>query len=652
VWRRTSTAAFGALLVCVACGDQIEHVVTPDSGVVEPFPVHAIFEVPREGEPPPTGFYGLPFPNDVRVGADGEIDLSDHPKPNDLIALYLDTVQAQQRGFGLSSAGYLLFDGPIDASSLPWTPGGSRLPQAAVYLVDIDPDSPEYGRQVPTVARFSTQPGEAIAANWLSVLPYPGFVLRETTTYALVATRRLTTRFGDAVEPAVEFQVIGAADVPEDPALARAQSIYAPLWAWLDLPGGDERADVVSAAVFTTQDATSLLARVREVIYRDLPVPRPKEVYQRAVVAGFAWIDGTFDGPNFQKGDSPYLKPEDGGAFEIDAESGEPVLQSIDELRFSLTVPLGPMPEAGWPVVLYAHGTGGDYHSFVYDGTASRLAEKGMAVLSMDQVLHGARNRTVSPDLAFFNLQNPLAVRDNALQGALDDFQLLRLARNFDVQIRTTEGRHIKLDRDQITFFGHSQGSLTGIPFVAHEPLVKGAVFSGAGGLLYLSLLHKTKPLDIAGIVGLVLRDDPLDQFNPFLALMQMYLDRADSASYGRLLISEPLDGTPQNVFLSEGITDRYTPVPSIEALATAMRIAPVGPVLRPVVGLQLAGIDVIEAPVSGNVDGTVTAGLLQYQEAADSDGHFVIFEVDAARRQSGAFLRTLIDEGQARIPP
>ena len=649
--RRLATVLATAAAIA-ACSDPPDREQQDAAPVIEPFAVHAIFEVPRADAPPASGFYGLPFPNDVRVGEDGRIDLSDHPKPNGLIELYLETIQEHQRGFGLSSAGYLLFDGPIDPTSLPWTPGGSRLPSASVYLVDVDPDSPEYGRQVPTLARFATEPGEAIAGNWLGVLPYPGFVLREETTYALVATRRLTTRFGDEVEQAEEFAAIAGDDVPDDPALARAQELYAPLWAWLDEPGGDERADVVSAAVFTTQDATSILPRVREVIYDQLPVPRPEKLYERTVVAGFAWLDGVFDGPTFQKGDSPFLKPEDGGAIEFDPDTGDPVLQSVSDMRFSLTVPLTEMPAEGWPVVLYAHGTGGDYHSFVFDGTATRLAASGIAVLSMDQVLHGARNRSVSPDLAFFNLQNPLAVRDNALQGALDDFQLLRLARNFDTVVRTTGGRHVKLDPEHTYFFGHSQGSLTGIPFVAHEPLIKGAVFSGAGGLLYLSLLHKTQPLDIAGIVALVLRDEPLDQFNPFLALIQMFLERADSASYARLLLSEPPDGTPQNVFLSEGLTDRYTPVPSIDALATAMRIDPIGPLLSPVPGLALAGLDVLTPPVSGNVGGTATAGLLQYREAPDSDGHFVIFDVDDARRQSAVFLRSLIDDGVPRIPP
>ncbi|MFU8803685.1 MAG: hypothetical protein ACNA8W_07755, partial [Bradymonadaceae bacterium] len=49
--------------------------------------------------------------------------------------------------------------------------------------------------------------------------------------------------------------------------------------------------------------------------------------------------------------------------------------------------------------------------------------------------------------------------------------------------------------------FGHSQGGITGPPAVAFEPMVSGVVYSGAGGLLIESLLHKTSPVDIAGAV-------------------------------------------------------------------------------------------------------------------------------------------------------
>ena len=133
------------------------------------------------------------------------------------------------------------------------------------------------------------------------------------------------------------------------------------------------------------------------------------------------------------------------------------------------------------------------------------------------------------------------------------------------------------------------------------------------------------------------------------LALLQMYMERSDSVSYARLLLEAPPDGVRKNVLVTEGLIDRYTPVPSIEALATAMRVDLVSPVKSDVIGLTLAGRDVLSPPLTGNWDGA-TGVLLQYEEAPDSDGHFVVFDLEAARVQSTYFLSTLAESGAATV--
>lgn len=640
------------LLVCAGCTAVPEGLPGSDSDADgPPYLVQALFEVPRIDAPPPSGFYALPFPNDLRVMDDGTIDLRDHLRPNQLIGLYLDTITAEQRGFGTTSGLFVRFNGPINPDSLP-TPESSRQQEASVYLIDIDPDSPVRGERVPIATGFYERAGEAIGDNWLGVLPYPGFVLRSNTTYALVVTRRVTSIADVPIAPSGDFFAVVSDEPATDLDLARAQTIYQPLWQWLDEPGGDERSDIASAAVFTTGDPTDLMRRIRDVVWRDLPMPRPSNVTLRGERDGYAWYDAMYTGPRFQRGEPPHLREGDGGDIPIDPDTGEPILQAMEPLRVSFTVPVGEMPEAGWPLVLYAHGTGGDFHSFQRSGTARHLADAGIACMSIDQVMHGPRNESAPPDIAFFNFQNPLAARDNAVQGALDDFQLVRLAVNFDHIDRETGGRAIRFDPDRLYFFGHSQGSTTGVPFVAREPLIKGAVFSGAGGLLYLAMLHKTQPIDIAGIIKVFLRDDPLDQFNPILAMLQMYMERADAVAYGHLLVDRPPEGhVGKHVFVSEGLIDRYTPIPSIEALATSIGTDPVMPLSSEVYGLTLAGHPTLEAPVAGNRDGT-TAVLLQYEEVAGSDGHFVLFDRADARMQSIEFIRSMVEEGTATLYP
>src|SRR5262249_49418087 len=120
--------------------------------------------------------------------------------------------------------------------------------------------------------------------------------------------------------------------------------------------------------------------------------------------------------PNFQHGTLPFAQYGDGGNFLV--HDGVPVMADTFNLRFSLTVPKAsacPMPPNGYPIVLYAHGTGGDWRSYLYDGTGEDLAKHCLASMGVDQIFHGTRpgaptdgnENTIS--ILFFNFQNPVA---------------------------------------------------------------------------------------------------------------------------------------------------------------------------------------------------------------------------------------------------
>jgi dienelactone hydrolase len=617
-------------------------------------PATALFTVPRGGElAEGADFFALPFPHDFWRPGDGAagLDLSLYPTPSAILEDYLAVIPQRLDGFGLNAAIFARFDAAIDPASLPATPEEAQAPTAAVYLVDVDPASPDRGSRWPLRLGFEPRPGETIGPNWLSALPYPGFPLAEGRTYALVVTTRVRGEDGTPVRSAADWQAVSGAAAPADPDLARARTAVAPLLAWLDEPGGDERADVATAAVFTTQRATELMGKLRARVW-ELEAPVVRDVTGTGETADYLAYQGLFDAPNFQSGEVPYTL--DGGEIVLDEDDGLPVVQRQEALRVAFTVPLGEPPDEGWPVALYAHGTGGSYRSFQNDGTARRLAREGIAVISIDQVLHGPRNPGQSPEISFFNFQNPLAARDNTLQGAADDFSLLRLVLGL-VHVDEERGVTVRFDPERIYFFGHSQGGLTGPPFVAYEPRVRGAVLSGAGGLIYLSLLHKTEPVDITTLVKAIIRDRPLDELNPTLALVQTWIERADPVNYAPLLARTPPAGptgapmAPKHVYQSEGLIDDYTPPLSIEALATAIGGHLVAPELQPLPGLGLRGRSTLSAPVTGNLDGT-TVVLLQYAETPGSDGHFVVFDVPAAQRQSARFLGSLAETGTATL--
>jgi hypothetical protein len=607
------------------------------AGCGDPPPVTAMFEP----DPPADDFYALPFPNDVWRRGDGTLDLARLPT-NSLIVDTYRAAAEQLDGFGTNQAIYARFEGALDPDSVP-DPEASIAPGAAVYLVDVDPDSPARGQRIPIAARFRSSGTQTLRGDHLVARPFPGFGLADGTTYALVITRRLRGAGGGAVLPAPAFEDLLAGRGP-------AVAAYAPLLDWLDEPGDDERADVVSAAVFTTQRATAIMPAIRRAVFT-APAPIPTEVTSLVENMRFEIFTGSYEQVNLQVGEPPYRNAPD-GEIRI-APDGEAVVQRMETMRFGLTVPAGPTPPTGFPIAIYSHGTGGDYLSFVQDGTADVLARRGIAVISTDQVLHGPRNPGGDPEIDFFNFANPYAMRDNILQGAADAWSQLRLVGNLEIP---DDDRTIRFDPARVFFFGHSQGGVTGPGFVAFEPTLAGAVFSATGGVLYLSLIYKTAPVDVSMLTQTFVRDEPIDEDNPSLALFQMWAERADGGNYAPLIARTPpigSDGAPlpaRNVFQTEGFVDTYTPNPAIEAFAVALGGDVVRtPHTRELAGMALRGREVKSPPFASNLGGA-TVALAQYDQRPGSDGHFVVFDIPAASRQAVEFLATLAETGTATI--
>ncbi|HEY0252616.1 MAG TPA: hypothetical protein VGC41_13870 [Kofleriaceae bacterium] len=596
-------------------------------------------------ETPGDDYYALPFPNDIHRHADGSLDLAEFPTNSPLVDGYRKYAETLD-GFGLNGAISSRFSGPIDPASLP-DPAGSLEPTASVYLVNVDATSANVGTRTPIIVKFREDNTNTIGTNRPVVRPYPGFGLDEGTTYALVITNRVKDPSGAAIGRAAEFStLLGSGG---GTAMTAARAAYQPFVTYQNANGGTD--DIVSAAVFTTETATLTIApALRKGVY-SVTAPVSDAPVAGTTNATYHLWTGNYTAPNFQTGTPPY---DTDGEIVVGSD-GAAVVQRMEPMRYALTVPVGTMPPNGWPICIYAHGTGGDYESFVDDGTGLRLAQQGIATISTDQVLHGPRDPAgLDPSIAFFNFTNPLAGRDNALQGAADAWSQMRLAQGLTFADGSAAG--FKIDPTKITFFGHSQGGLTGPAFIAFEPQLSGAVLSGTGGLLYLSMLYKKEPLDFGDLVQTLARDSPMDEDNPSLAIAQMWIERSDGANYARYMVREPQlspDGTrmaPKNIYQSEGFTDSYAPNPSIEAFATGIG----GDLLvdadtADVPGLVLRGKMKMAAPITDN-SGAVTSVLAQYKQANGSDGHFVVFDVPAAEKQSSAFLGTLAATGKATV--
>src|SRR5262249_31953022 len=132
-------------------------------------------------------------------------------------------------------------------------------------------------------------------------------------------------------------------------ALAHARDAYAPLLAWLDMPGDDERDDVASAAVFTTQHATFVAPALRTGVYAT-PAPVARDVMNVSSTPSYTLWVGAYDAPNFQTGDPPY---QSSGGEIVYGDDGAAVVQRTETMRFALTLPLGTKPSGGWPICIY-----------------------------------------------------------------------------------------------------------------------------------------------------------------------------------------------------------------------------------------------------------------------------------------------------------
>ncbi|MGI5862287.1 MAG: hypothetical protein ACOX6T_09545 [Myxococcales bacterium] len=636
--------------------------------------------VPKRGNAAAT-WLAYPFPADHRRLADGNVRLSDFPNPDavSLLTSYVKVGEADLDGFGTNSAVHVAFDGPLDTSSIPTDPSAFLSSSAAMQLIDITPDSPEYGVRRPLRWEYWAKSGRYVYKNSLAVAPAWGFPLRERTTYALILTNAVQGADGNPLRaPELLRALLTAAPdapavKPEVPAELYSELLeqFAPLRARLAADAIDP-ASVALATVFTTQDITGLLAVVREQIARR-PTPALQSwSFPREAAGGlyfersFTWssnatvsyyvMEGSFDSWNYQNGEIPYAV--EGGGFNL--VDGVPTPARTDRLRFVLTFPKNPPAGGGcFPIVEVAHGTGGDAYSFFDDETAGRLAARGLAGVGLDQPLHGARmeGKDFDVDMMSFNYMNPESSRANFRQSAIDTFVLTKLLKKgFKVEAASSPtGREICFDTERIGFFGHSHGGLTGAIAAGIEHGVQSWMFSGAGGGLAITVTERKDIVDVHEAITYLLGlggDEPLSETHPVMTLIQTLVDATDPINYAPYWNRDATFGEPSNVMLTSGLHDEQTPYRTANALALAGRLPPIEPLPMAIPGYAWAGMQAQKAPVSGNANGA-TAGFLQWGRNPlhrDYDSHFLIFYRPEAIDASMRFLRSGVVDGVAVI--
>jgi hypothetical protein len=654
-------------------------------------PPISYFRVPRA-----TGnkdFYRLPFPNDIRT-KNGHPDLTGHPTPGsellgfDPVDRYLRAIEAENDGFGAYSTVYFRF-----SAQFKLLPGGVNTP-SSFGIVDVTKNDPAFGQPYPTGTQWLSWYGGSkyICGNYAALRLADGTLYQPGHTYAVYLHDVTLAPNGGPIGQDPEFAAMLASTPPADPALAAAYAKYQPFRDYLALtpdagPKPPAADTIVNAAVFTIghadREITNLAAAVQA-----LPAPAPTGWVKCGAApspcqdatgdrACDATQDAAFDElqanvplPIFQSGTAPYLSPQDGGQINVTS----PTVVRTQNVCLSLTVPKGvAMPANGWPLVIYAHGTGGSYRSHIKEGIAKALATVSadntvpIAVLGIDQVQHGPRRgaSTESPNNLFYNFANPYAARDNAMQGAVDQMSLAKMAAGLDVGAALT-GSDVKIDPAAIMFWGHSQGATEGGISAPRISQVSGVVFSGQGASLIDALLTKTSPVNIAAAVPFALSDiDPAAPtklpgsiFHPVLSLLQSYIDPADPLNHAAGIAPAASGG--HHVFQVYGQNDTYAPSTTQYIYAKVAQLGVVAhdpkvtaPDFADPMKAHFLQENGATASLSKNIGGRLTAAFRQYAQpgAGDAgtlyDGHFVAYHNPTAQHDIYRFLDDLA-KGQA----
>src|SRR5262249_19983172 len=190
---------------------------------------------------------------------------------------------------------------------------------------------------------------------------------------------------------------------------------------------------------------------------------------------------------------------------------GTPVVQGYNYIYFTLYLPSGPKPEAGWPIGLIGGGARGNQH-FDSGMFASKLAANGIATIGINNVGQGfgplstlrvnmkdgssltipdvgrgidrnGDNMITNPEGggAVGPLAWTISARDSNRQTVIDLMQLVRV---IEVGVDVDGDNVADIDPSRINFVGASTGSMIGTIFMALEPSVPVGVLASCPGVI------------------------------------------------------------------------------------------------------------------------------------------------------------------------
>lgn len=651
------------LLFSVSCFEEPEDEKEKSVSQTPPPAVTGLFSTDRDA-----GFFDAPFPIEHMRRGRGTIkyDLLENPDNNPLVQHYIDLANKETNGFSRAGVIYIPFNGPVDESNLPKDVFDSLKDGSKVFLVNVDFESDNFGQKIPIHVKWHPYQTTYRPGNLLMLLPYQGYPMEANTMYAAVVLADLGDIYGRELAQNDTLDIMRQGDVPDGQWGWVNTEAFRHLWEYMDYARIGRR-NVATAAVFRTGDFVWEMKALRKAIAL-MDDPMPLDIKVIAEYENFYIIEGKIIVPIWQNGQRPYW--DEGG--EIHFDNNGPVIQWYEQIRFAVSVPKDrPMPEAGFPMLLYANGQGGTYTQ-IFDrggvgdaanvpgtGPGREFANRGIACLDIEAALSGPRHPTGSyAGLEFFNFINLVAFRDNIRQAASEFSMLVKMVNNLIIPAELVPDADIDgdviFDPENIFFWGHSTGASIGALAMAVEPRIKGGMVSGAGVSWIYNLTMKLEPIPLAPTIDYFSGAEDFDEFHPLALMFQNICDPAEAAYFARHWTVETSGIRPAlNSLIIMGVFDRYFPPAMIDGLIVASQVDVAEPlVYEPTLdALELSGGKTVSLPASLNNQWGSTSLAIQFQADLGVDGHYSPFYFPEAKYQYTCFFESLAKTGTATLP-
>ena len=666
-------------------------------------------------------FFAFPYPNALRTDMYGRPDLSQYPLPNlalleqlgaimpslsTLVPSLVELVQSEREGFPPIGGVYFRSAIEIDSSSLDSNYSSSNLSatresNSCFQLINVEKDSKHYGERVPVYVTYHRMTNELWAKNTLVMRPVPGVGPHPGDRYAAVVTNCLTSN-GRSLNPSNKLRHILNGTAPDE--VMKPMAYYVEQLKAMEADGtlGFKLSDIRAMTGYDTMNPATEMDQMAEAlkgkgyIVADengvaLPAPDASSTGWTTYPGYNAHVfRGQFVTCNFiegdYSGDVPDYTVTGGGKILFSAKGKLRSTCHEEKVYFEVSVPRATdsltafeMPEKGFPIAVYGHGTGGDA------GTHSRYScSEGLillrnkvptAMIGFDACLQGKRTLSGGDEaeLYMMMLQNPVVIRESVRQTVNDMLVLYDIIDNGKLILPPLPGtsKNVIFDPSYGLYMGHSQGSQEAGLLLGLTDSIKNAFLSAGGGGVLMAFVDLQLDLSSIQVVGQILDGMSIADmlamifglekgsisYDTFITdhIVQPLMDPIDPLNFTPRFIKEPANGgAPKNIAQTVGLGDRSTPTVTQYAMIASTGLPFIGKVYEASNdAIKLAGLDKsVGSSVIQNIstdNGTATGAAMQFDYTGTSNPHFVIYNMASARNAYINFFKSAIS-GKTKV--